>query len=410
MNTDRARKIQILSSAMMIVYYVIMAASLGYFMAYLVGAGCTPGFVGILIAVYSAGAAFFQPLLGRISDSSPFFDWKKQLFVLGGFGIIFSILMIFLRGKTESCILFVLVSVIVQCMGPLIFASPFYYQRYGIEVNFGKIRAFGSLSYAIAAYVLGQMISGIGLVIIPVCCSLFMFLISVICILLPRMSEPPQSLSALTKEQRRDALLASIEHQKARSSLPIWKKYPNFPLLLTAVFFIMFTFNMVNAYLLQIVERAGGNSAMLGTAGAVGAVFEIPMIFFFTALLKRLSVTRLIIIGAIGFTLRAALYIFLASPAGVLGVTAMSCVSYAIMAPAVVYVTDRMIHPEDAITGQAMMASAQMVCSIVSNVIFGVIYDSFGLVPVLASSAVFSLIGVILAVIADKRCGMKPEA
>ena len=412
MQSSVTKKVQILSYMLMILYYIVMCCSLGFFMAYLVQKGVTPGVIGILTSVYSAGAAILQPILGRISDSSPFFDWKKQLFVISGIGIVTAGLMLVVRNPALTAALFVFFSIGVQCMGPLIFASPFYYGRHGIEVNFGKIRAFGSLSYAVFSYLIGISLSAAGHQIIPLSCMIFSAMLAAIVWMLPRMEEAPAALKDVkTKEERAEALRTAIERQKQIREHLFYKKYPKFILVLVSVFFIMFTFSMINTFMLQITQRAGGGSEMLGIANAVGAAFEIPMIFFFSKLLKKFPVTLLVVVGAIGFTLRALFYYLFPTIPAVLCTTAMACISYAIMAPAIVYLTDLMVDKEDSVTGQAMMSAAQMISAIVSNFLFGLLFDRFGLSPVLIASAIFSGIGAILALVAHRICnlGVSPE-
>jgi len=76
------RRVQILDIAMMCLLYIIQACIFGYVMSYLTDKGLTTGQIGFLSAGFGALAAFLQPVLGRISDRSRYFDWKKQLFII----------------------------------------------------------------------------------------------------------------------------------------------------------------------------------------------------------------------------------------------------------------------------------------------------------------------------------------
>ena len=73
------RKVQILDIVMMCLLYMIQACIFGFVMSYLLEKGMTSAAVGSLNAGFAVLAAFLQPTLGRISDRSKYFDWKKQL-------------------------------------------------------------------------------------------------------------------------------------------------------------------------------------------------------------------------------------------------------------------------------------------------------------------------------------------
>jgi PPP family 3-phenylpropionic acid transporter len=161
------RRVQILDIIMMCLLYMIQACIFGFVMSYLLEKGMTSAAVGSLNAGFAVLAAFLQPTLGRISDRSKYFDWKKQLQIIAVGLEILAVLSLIFQGKIPSAILFGLFLVSVNCMNPFVFASPFYYERFGISINFGRVRALGSVSYALMSYIMGLLITRFGIIAVP---------------------------------------------------------------------------------------------------------------------------------------------------------------------------------------------------------------------------------------------------
>lgn len=75
--------------------------------------------------------------------------------------------------------------------------------------------------------------------------------------------------------------------------------------MLISVFFMYFSHNLIGIYLLQLIQSLEGNSGHLGTALAIQAIVEVPMLFAFTYIMKNVKVSSLmlifnVIISAIG--------------------------------------------------------------------------------------------------------------
>ena len=391
------RRVQILDIAMMCLLYIIQACIFGYVMSYLTDKGLTTGQIGFLSAGFGALAAFLQPVLGRISDRSRYFDWKKQLFIISISIEVIAVLILIFQAKIPSAILFGLFLVGVNCMNPFVFASPFYYERFGISINFGRVRALGSASYALMSFVMGQLISRFGLHTVPVAILISTILFTATVWFLPRFEDKPLNYQDYREDPNPKEALNNGDR------IPFYKKYPSFIRMVAAVFLIMYVFNVTSGFLFQIVTHAGGDNASLGLAGAVGAICEVPMIFFFTTLAKKFSVSRMILIGAVGFVIRMVVYLFASNvPMAIFG-TALSAISYAIIAPAVVYYADNETNKEDAVTAQSYMTMAQVASGIAANLITGFIYDSFGYTAMILSALAVSVLAVFMTLTAMKK-------
>ncbi len=396
-NASVTRKVQILDTMLMCMLYIIQACALGFIMAYLLDKGCTSSEVGVLSAGFAILTAVLQPILGRLSDRSVYFDWKKQLQIIAVGVEIVAVLALIFQTKTASAILFGLFMVGVNCMNPFVFASPFYYERYGIKVDFGKIRALGSISYALGSYAMGMLIRAFGNIAVPyavvITCAIFAFIVY----LLPRFEDKPKSLADKQKEDPDSKLI----EKKDRVIFP--KKYPTFIAMVIAVFMILYEQNVASSYLTQIVMHAGGDTHIVGMCGAIGAFCEVPMIFFFSKLAEKFTVERMILFGAIGFLIRMIVFLFANNiPMALLG-SALSGISFAIIAPAIVYYADHSVDNEDKNTAQSYMAMALMVSGIAANLISGFVYDNLGYSAMILVAIVIGVLGIFFTLAAIRK-------
>ena len=384
-NASVVKRVQLLDKMLMCMLYVIQACALGFIMAYLLDKGCTSSEVGVLSAGFAILTAILQPILGRLADRSLYFDWKKQLMIISVGVEIMAVLALIFQTKVASAVLFGLFMVGVNCMNPFVFASPFYYERYGIKVDFGKIRALGSISYALGSYAMGDAV--------VVTCAIFAFIVY----LLPRFEDKPLSLASKRKENPKGKLI----EDKNRDFFA--KKYPTFIAMVIAVFMILYEQNVASAYLTQIVNHAGGDTHTVGVCGAIGAFCEVPMIFFFSKLAKKYTVNRMILFGAIGFLIRMIVFLFANTVPMALFGSALSGISYAIIAPAIVYYADHNVENEDKNTAQSYMAMALMVSGIAANLFSGIVYDNLGYSAMIMVAIVIGVLGIIFTLAAIRK-------
>ena len=85
--------------------------------------------------------------------------------------------------------IFLLTDTLLQVIQPLINSVSVYYVNQGVNVDFGAARGIGSLSYALASYLLGGLVENYG-------CSMILFagilMVLVICITVFSMPMPLQ--------------------------------------------------------------------------------------------------------------------------------------------------------------------------------------------------------------------------
>ena len=362
-------------------YWMLYCVGAGFISFYLQGNGFNNSLIGIVTAIFCLVAVILQPIAGNICDRIEILTWKKLIIIIGVPYIIICIMMLIIRNRWVIAVLFGFMYLITSIYLPLINTALFAYGKEGTEINFGVARGCGSAAYAVMALIVGNMAVSIGTKIIPsagaVIAVLFLALVSTM----------PD-----TKKTVGDG---SKEHINV---ITFVRKYPYFSIMLLAVLFIFFSHNIIGTFLLQIIQSLGGSSADLGKAMFIQALVEIPILFTFSHLMRRIRVGSLMIIAGAGYLLRAIMY-FLSGSIVMIYITQFSQIcSFAIIAAASVYFTGLVVEHEDLTTGQAFMSGMMSAGTVLGSLFGGAIIDHMGMRAMLTVNIMLSVIGTGIAV------------
>ena len=366
-------------------FWMIFCAGTGFISLYLQGKGYTNTEIGTVTAVFGILAVILQPVLGRISDSSPRLNWKAMLRLLLLPFLLTCILMLVIPGKLAGLLIGVAM-LLANLMMPFVHSANFDYTEAGEKINFGVARGIGSGLYAMLALLIGTLAESFGSSVIPVAGMLLAASYWVIVAFMPDVPHPVRK-----------------DREKQRHSGGFVKRYPWFMVMLMAALLMSTSHNMVNTYLLQIIQSMGGNSSHLGTALAIQAVVELPVLFCFSLLLKRFLPSTLMVISAVGYVLKALFYCVSGSIAMIYANQLFQMCSFAIYASASVYYAASAVKPEDRTTGQAFMTSMMAAGTVTGSFIGGLLLDNCGLPLLLWSNVAVALAALCLAGISAKQ-------
>jgi len=177
--------------------------------------------------------------------------------------------------------------------------------------------------------------------------------------------------------------------------------------MLLACLLMLTTHNILNTYLLQIIQSLGGNSSQLGIALAIQAVVEVPVLFGFSKLLKRFRPRTLMLTAAIGFALKALMYALSSSVFMIYLIQVTQMISFALFASASVFYTSEAIAKEDQTTGQAYMTSMMAAGTVLGSLSGGWILELSGMKAMLSVNVIIALLGVCFAFMSVRNIGLR---
>lgn len=367
-------------------YWMVFCVCSGFISLYLQGRGLSNAAIGTVTAIFGILAALSQPVMGGITDRSSWLTWRKMILILAIPYLLICIIMPLVPGAWAGALFMGLLILLGNAIMPFINSAHFYYSHVGEHINFGVARGIGSGLYALLALLIGFLAQKFGIEMVPISGILITLLFIIVVFRMPPTKEFIEKAPTEKKLQKGFLL-----------------RYPAFTFMLLACLLMLTAHNILNTYLLQIIQSLGGNSSQLGIALAIQAVVEVPVLFGFSKLLKRFGSRSLMLTAAIGFALKALLYALSSSVLIVYFIQLAQMISFALFVSASVFYTSESIAKEDQTTGQAFMTSMMAAGTVLGSLSGGWILELSGMDTMLSVNVIIALIGVGFALISVKN-------
>ena len=367
-------------------YYASHCVVLSYAIYYLAIAGLSDRTTGLLVALTCALSSLSQGAAGRLADRSTLFTWKRQLQIYAIIEIILSIILFIPAGSSVKGAIFALLILFSMLMMPMVNAAGFHYKDAEKKVDFGIARGLGSLSYAATAFIAGKLTVHWGASM-----SLHLNILASIFLLFVVTSMPYMARAQRTSTK-------TIDSKPRKSML---RTYPAF--FITAIGAMLFVFfnNMVAIYMLRVMERVGGDSGSMGTALAIAACAELPMLFLYSRLARHVSAPKLIVISGFFFSLKGILLIASPSVHAIYAVQLLQSVSFGLLVAAKAHYADTCMAEEDKVTGQSVMTMTESMASVLASLTGGLLMGSGGITLLLWCATGAAIAGTLITGLAS---------
>lgn len=385
------KKLQTQYNLLQGLYWGLFGITISFLNSYLYGLGLDTDLIGVSVSLATALAAFCQMVLGKKLNSNKKINWNNILKVLLTIRLGANLILMTTSDKTISLIMFGIAVFCLQAMLPFVNLASFDYEEEGIELNFGLARGFGSLFFAGIVYVLGSLVAQRGIYTILLAGLIVGILMFIVLISMP----------ASKKEVK------IAESSYASKGLGyFYRRYPSFMVMQVAFILIMAFHNNVNAFLLQVINRAGGGNKELGVALFIAALCELPIMFFYSKIREKLSSEKLLQICSVFFIIKGLIFFLAKSIGGVYLAQFLQLLTFAIFISASVYYAKDKLEPEDQAQGQTLVGASSTIGSVVGSLSGGFLIKNFGMdknlifIIVIAS---LSALTVFLSTVKDKR-------
>ncbi len=390
--TGKAKSLTIGFSFIEGFYWMSFAAIMGFSSLYLLDNGFSNTEIGMIIAIAGIISAVLQPLLASYADKPESMSLKNMILGLSGIQLVLGAMLFLTYQK-----LFVLTGVfygclvtILQLMTPLINSLGMESLNQGKKLNFGLARGMGSAAYAAAAYALGIWIAGLGARFVPISiiAAYSVFLVSLL-LLFP-----------FEKETKK---ISENVKKKSDSPIAFLRRYKRFSIVLVGCILVYISHVLLNSFTFQIVERKGGGSPEMGVAMALASLIELPTLFLFSFMLKKVRCDIWFRISGIFFMLKS-LGTFLAPTIPVFyGVQAFQLLGWALITVSSVYYVNSIMDRRDAIKGQAYMTMTYTIGSVIGALLGGALIDLAGVNAMLLFATGSAVLGMVIMLLAAQK-------
>ena len=391
-------------------YWMAYAVISSFASAYLLDRGYTNSEIGLILAVGSIVAVFLQPFMADFADRT------KKISLIGITQVVTIFIMVMMmfcfvmdKASIALSVIFVMMIAWHTALQPLFNSLTFKLEESGHKINFGVCRAMGSLGYSLLCAVLGTLAENFGTQILPLTgeVTLLMLLIT-LCLTKSHFKKACKMRDELGEEQRvAEAAIDTLVEQEEINLVQFIKRNKLFLLVNIGVAGIFFSNSIFNSFMLQIVENVGGTSEDMGRILAVMAFLEIPPMFLFESVHKKVSCKRLLQLGAICFTLKILCATIADSVFMVYVAQLFQLTSFGIFLPAMVCFIDEIMEKGEAVKGQALYTIITTVATIFASLAGGVILDFSGAASLLWISTIITGLGALLFCLVIERVKVK---
>lgn len=373
-------------------FQINFAALLGYTSVYLLDAGFDNTQIGILIAVAGIISAFLQPVIASYADKPSSPSLKKIMITLIFFslGMAVCLLLCYRKFMLATGLLYGLGITILQLMTPLINSLGMETLNQKKHINFGFSRGIGSAAYAVGAYILGIVVNQNTPISIPISMLVTFGLLLIAIVLFPF---------------QKTRVAAKTQEKTTSNSSPLYffKRYKRFSIVLIGCIFIYMSHILLNTFTFQIVESKGGGSEEMGFVMALAAMLELPTMFLFGRVVKKIRCDILFRITGIFFFLKTFATLLVPDIPTYYATQVLQMFGWALLTVACVYYVNALMDEQDAIKGQAYMTMTYTLGTVFGSLIGGRLLDIAGVNAMLGAASVIAGIGAVILLFASEK-------
>lgn len=378
-------------------YMLLVAGSLGFAYNYLSQRGFESGTIGTVMSIVSLGGVFIGPAAGDLVDRSE--KITQKMFITGSMVLcaVLSILLLILPQGSFVILPVIIVAFMSATVGmPLLNGMAFIYEKAGGVINYGLCRGIGSVAYAVGSNIVGRLWAVMGRNTLPVWMIMGAILTALAINLMP---DAPKALASEDDAEPAPA-------GESISVLQFFNKYPKTIMVIAALVLLYFCHNLFNTYLGAVlaefvpeadVERVQGNALF------VQAMVELPTMFGFAFILKKLSVDKIMAISSIFYSIKHVVLLLAQNVPMFYAGMLLQMLSYAAITPAIVYYANEQVNEEDRNKGQAVFMTANSVGGLIASFVGGWLFQLLSVRAGLTIGVIASIAGTVLMVMGTRK-------
>lgn len=376
-----------------VLFWCTYAISWSYTAVYLKSCGYNNEIVGFVTGIGAVVSVLLQPILASVTAHSRWMNHKSNIILLKCISLVIVVLMAGrVPGIYTAAVLFTILVAIDASIPSVLSCAAMDCINAGKNLNYGMARGTGSIAYALFSALLGYLVSAFG-----EDCLIFLYgIISVGMIFMViwfRACDKREGISDLPDGENGPVAEAAENHM-LKSLTELWKKYRYLKYFLISAVFLFMSHNVLNVFLLMIIEGVGGNSEQLGIALAIGAAVELPVMTCFVRLSGKISTDKLLVISAFFFTFKSLLTLLAGNMAMVFLAQFFQFGAFALFTPASVYFINKTMDTKDCGVGQALLGACSLgLGGTFGNVLGGILLEKYGLDSMILGASALAGIG-----------------
>ena len=357
--------------------------------------GLTDTLSGILLCAATGVSCLLQPVLTAAADRTRL-SVRRVLLLSGAFTAVCAGLSMLDLPVAATAALFAGACVGLQVLPSFTNALGMARMRGGERINFGLSRGVGSVCFGVSARLAPVAIERVGLIGIPATGGMtaLLFLLGVL-----MMKEG----GGIRGPQRADT------ENEPSSAADFFRKHRKFAGILLAAVLLYVGHNVLSNCMLRIAQSKLGNAGLeeaagvQGTALMIAALVELPVMFLFTGIVRKIRCDLLLFASCVFMTLRLLLSLVLPGAAGLYIAQTAQTLGYAMFAVSTVYYAGSVMEKRNVVKGQTYLGTANTLGCMLAYALGGTLIDAVGVNNMLLVCVGISVAGCGLALISLER-------
>jgi PPP family 3-phenylpropionic acid transporter len=376
-----------------VLFGLVVAAFFPFVALFFDSRGLSAGDIGLVLAAMALARMAVNPVWGHLADTRL---GRRTALRIGALGAgLAAVGLFFTHGFAAIAGVACVFAAFQTTVGPNIDAIALTHLGDERMHEYGRIRAWESLSYATACLVLGIVLEAAG-----VRWSMAAFAVASLAVL---------AWSGTLGRDRPGGVPG--EHGRLGTLGTLFRTVPGFWTFLVSLLLVWTAFNAAWNFIALKIESGGGGPLLVGLGTALGGLFEVPTMFLSSRLQRRFGLRAVYVAGTIVYATGFLLWGLIDSPRIVSALTTFEGVGFSLLFTTIVVVIGRMVPPALYSTGQSVATTVGFgMGPILGAGLGGLAYDSLGPPVLYTAASVLALAAGAVAWVAlsDERLAAGP--
>ena len=260
--------------------------------------------------------------------------------------------------------------------------------RRGAPTDYSIARGIGSLGYSVTALLTGVLVRRLGVA------AVHMLTIGVSVLLI---------LSAVWYRRTIRDLAEAESEENRESKGPFFSRYPRFAVFLFGMAFLCVSHGLLCNFMFQIMTSRGAGAMEQGVATSISSLVELPIMFGFPFMLKKLRCDKWVRIAGFCMLLKPLLILLADAPGGIYLAQATQSIGYGLWVIGSVNYAERVVDQGESIRAQSYHGAVTTVSTVLALSMGGVLIEYLGVQTMVMVSLGCSLVGAVIVLFAAQK-------
>ena len=369
-------------------YWALYCSARNFGTVFLQGRGYSNSVLGLILGVGPLICLFLSAKLAEFVDNRGGRTVYLTNGVLYTALLLLNLFLFFVKGQSLLISFsFAVMGCLLICVNPLNTEISLRAGDNPEDINYGRARGCGSLTYAIASAGLGTLVASFSPDLIPLVSAVFAAVNLV-------------GLYFIYQTGNKDVKKVQMDKDHALKPISLtafFKRYRKFTIFLFGIALIYFAHNALVTYMINIVRNLGAETDTLGRINALMAIMELPAMFLFNRICRRFDCRKVLGVAVVFMVLRVIMICTASSIKGLYLAQVAQAFGFALAVPGLVRYAKVMIPPEDSAKAQSISFAASTLGNVLAGFVGGRLLDIMDISKVLLVLSVTAVIGLAIS-------------